>query len=155
MPFEQFHQFLRERLAAADAILIGNVEIHNQEANAKILRAYSTNHSGPSPYSSGEISFVGSPRSWGNPTLRSNDKAIAFIGYLESSKRFYQYHWRAHFLIIDYGGQDYVLYQWNFNNSNWWPSEFHSECIVPFSDKPWQVAIPFPLFEKHLLLIAN
>jgi hypothetical protein len=155
MSLEQFHTFLRERMRSSDALLIDQVSVESQEVKARILKVYKAQNEGPARYSSGEISFTGTPGSWGNPTLHPNDKAVAFIGYHAHSKRYLQHAWLAHFLIINQDDQEYALATWNINNTNWWPSEFHAQCIVPDTSKPWRVAIPFPLFENHLITVAS
>ncbi len=101
MELEGLYSFLAQRLASTDALLIDRICIDGQAATARVLKAYTSKHEGSPKYNTGEISFVGTPSSWGNPTLSPNDKAVAFIGYIENSKRYYQYNWLAHFSIIE------------------------------------------------------
>ncbi|WP_374349119.1 hypothetical protein [Chitinimonas sp.] len=155
MEMHEFHSFLAQRLALADAILIDRICIERQLASARVLKAYTSRHEGLPKYSSGEMTFVGTPGSWGNPTLSANDKAVAFIGYIESAQGYYQHHWLAHFLVIVHGGQEYALATWNTHARNWWPASFHDQCIIPDSSRPWRVGIPFSLFEKHLLQLID
>ncbi|MTD33631.1 hypothetical protein GKE73_12980 [Paludibacterium sp. dN 18-1] len=69
MAFDDFYSFFTQRLSRADALLIDRVVIDGQEASARILKAYTNRLEGPVKYRTGEISFIGTPGSWGNPTL--------------------------------------------------------------------------------------
>lgn len=155
MTLDVLRSFLAQRLSSKDALLIDRVVIHRQAASARILRAYTNRHEGPVKYSTGNISFVGTPGHWGNPTLSTNDKALAFIGYNEYSERYYQHHWFAHFTVFEQSGIEYALVTWNINGSNWWPEVFHDQCLVPDETKPWRVAVPYALLEEHLLKVAS
>lgn len=146
----RFYSFLAERLKSHDALLIDRVKVEKQVVSARILHAYTAKHEGLTKYKIGSISFVGTPGSWGNPTLTDNDKALVFVGYLKHSERYYQHHWLAHFPIFDLNGQEFALVRWNLNGNNWWPTEFHEYCVTLDNNQPWEVAIPFTLFEKHL-----
>jgi len=147
---DALHSFLKDRLRFHDALLINCIRVDGQDVRAKILKVYTTRHEGPVKYSHGEIAFVGTPGSWGNPTLQNNDTALAFVGYLEKSKRYYQHHWLAHFLVTKVDGQEFALVTWNIDGKNWWPSELHDQCLTPDLERPWRAAIPFRLFEVHL-----
>lgn len=155
MALDSFYTFLTQRLAQTDALLIDRVAIEGQAASARIVRAYTRKHEGPTEYRTGNISFVGTPGNWGNPTLSENGKAVAFIGYLNSSEHYYQYQWHAHFTVFEKDGCEFALVTWNTNGSNWWPEEFHDQCVTPNEDQPWKTAVPLSLLEEHLLKVAN
>jgi hypothetical protein len=142
--------FLRERLRKCDALILDNIKVDRQNISARIVQAYTSNHHGPESNYQRNISFVGAAGTWGDVTLVEGEKALAFVCYLESSKRYYQYHWRAHFPISNLNGVEYAMANWNHNGQTWWPEQFRELIITPNVVEPWKTGVPFALLEEQL-----
>jgi hypothetical protein len=124
-----------------------------QQYIGEIEKVYSRRFEGPEKYASGPLPFVGSPGSWGNHTLTNGERALVFVRWLAGSSRYYQDHWHGHFTIISIHEVQYAVANWHLlepAEQPWAPRYLRDAAFQLDESKPWQVAMPYALLERHL-----
>jgi len=145
---------LHDRAARYDAVLMTVAAQGQQQYLGTVERVYSRRFEGPEPYASGPLRFVGAPGSWGNQTLADGERALVFVRWLPHSGRYYQEHWHGHFTIVEMNDVAYAVANWHLLQSTertWGPGWLRDAAFLPDEKKPWQVALPFALLERHLI----
>lgn len=149
----QLNQLLRDKVAQGDAILMTVSYLGQQRFVGRVEKVYSRRFEGPVKYDAGPLSFVGSTSAWGNRPLADGERALVFISYLAHSERYYQDHWHGHFSVVSIDGALYAVANWHLLQSEaptWGPAYLRESAFLLDSDKPWQVAMPYALLERHL-----
>lgn len=145
---------LREKLRRCDALVLVARKTGPQQYTGEVERVYSRRFQGPNPYD-GSFSFVGTPDHWGSKTLDDGERALVFVSYLSNSQRYYQLHWRGHFSLCDIAGTLHAVAHWRLldegDRGRWGPDYLRDSAFLADAAKPWQVALPFNLLERHLL----
>ena len=152
-------QLLRDKVARCDAILMTVIDKGQQQYIGKVEKVYSRRFGGRADsYDSAPLSFIGSTGAWGNQTLVSGERALVFMSYLPSSERYYQDPWHGHFTVISIRGEQYAVANWHLlqpGERSWGPSYLRDSAFLPDNEKPWQVAMPYALLERHLVEELN
>ena len=151
-------QLLRDKVARCDAVLMTVIDKGQQQYIGKVEKVYSRRFEGPHSYDAAQLSFVGSTGAWGNQALVSGERALVFMSYLSSSERYYQDHWHGHFTVVSINGEQYAVANWHLIQSgerSWGPTYLRDSAFLPNNAKPWQVAMPYALLERHLIEELN
>jgi hypothetical protein len=145
---------LRKKLREYDAVLMCVSESGPQEYVGVVQKVYSRRHEGPVAYDAGSLAFVGSPGTFGNVSLKNGERALVFLRFISGSSRYYQDPMRGHFSITSRDGRLFAVANWGLldpRSEEWEPAYLRKEAFVVDHEKPWQVAMPFSLLERHLL----
>ncbi|GGZ07600.1 hypothetical protein ACFFTM_03865 [Pseudoduganella plicata] len=145
---------LHDKATRYDAVLMTITAQGQQQYLGTVERVYSRRFEGPEAYASGTLRFVGAPGTWGNQTLADGERALVFVRWLPHSGRYYQDHWHGHFTIVEVNGVACAVANWHLLRSTertWGPEWLRNAAFLPDENKPWQVAIPFALLERHLI----
>jgi hypothetical protein len=143
---------LRQTVRDYDALLMSVQFVESQAHRGKILRTYSRRFEGSRPYDSKDFSFVGAGAAWGNKTLIDGETAIIFVRF--GSGSYYQKPWQRHFTQRVIDGAMCAVANWHLLESRaglWKPDWLREAAFFPDESLQSKVALPYDLFEKHLL----
>lgn len=144
---------LRKKLCEYDAVLMNVTESGAQEYIGNVHKVYSRRFEGPVAYDAEPLNFVGSLGIFGNVTLKHDERALVFLRFIKESARYYQDPFRGHFSIAPLDGNLFAIANWALldeRGEKWGPEYLRNEAFIVHPEKPWQVALPFPLLERHL-----
>jgi len=145
---------LRDKISRCDAVLMTVTALGQQQYSGKVEKVYSRRFEGPGGYDVPRLPFIGSTSSWGNQGLVNGERALVFIGYSTSTKRYYQEHWQGHFSVVAIENQLFAIANWHLLKSGgrtWGPGYLRDSAFLPDKEKPGRVAMPYALLERHLL----
>jgi hypothetical protein len=86
--------------------------------------------------------------------LEDGERALIFLKYLTHSNRYYQAVQRGHFTLLNIDGEKNAVANWRLglgDTATWQPKYLRESAFLIDTSRPWQVAMPFALLEKHLL----
>ncbi|KPC53168.1 hypothetical protein [Amantichitinum ursilacus] len=147
--------FLADKIAEYDVVMVTTKSSPRaQVLRAKVERTYSALRWIEGLSASDEIEFVHSPGRFGDPILKTGERAIVFI--VGISDRLYEESWRGHMLVEKIGTEQYAIYP----HRELWLSQDIPQVIrenaIQDPTRPYASAIKLDVMENYLMqLIEN
>jgi len=139
-----------------DPLLMDVVELSRQHYRGRIVRRYGpARFAGPGGYPE-VVEFVGEAEVYGNRVPADGERAIVFLHWLASSRRYSQAHWRAHLSVRAVDGIDHAVMQdgivGGIGGHGWMPADLCDAAFQVGRDGPGLSGIYLPLarLEEHL-----
>ena len=149
---DQPSTLLRATLRDYDALLV-SVRSIGQKAYAAIPRqVYCRRFEGPQSYESGNLSFIGGSSAWGNKQLADDETAVVFLRY--SGGVYRQKPWQGHFTQQVINGDLCAIANFHLLDTRavpWKPNYLREAAFFPEAGVQSKVALPYDMFERHLL----
>ncbi|UUZ47703.1 hypothetical protein LP420_31825 [Massilia sp. B-10] len=151
---KEANSLLANRAARADPLL---VDILGMQGNAYVCRAttvYSTWFQGRAAYGSPNLIIRRASGAWGNVLPKVGEQVLIFVNNPNADGSYAMLQWRGHFNIEAIKERLHAIANWHLLNTEetglWGPPELRAAAFMPDPAKPWRIAIPFDVLERHL-----